>query len=224
MRFGTVYMENKSNEELIVLIYAGNQSEDAFAMLIKNLTPMMVKIGRKHLGKLHFYEDDDYIQEGSMLLWTLIQSHRYDGKRKFSNLFYTAFDHKCTNLYRDYVLKNMVQVSESEDYYSYGYRVGTFIEDEYARQYREKQREYNKRWYEKTRSAPTKPQPPKLTEEDRKERSRQRSREYYLKNRDKCREAKRRWYAEHREYALQYQRAYDQGVRIGTKGPAKRRK
>ena len=52
----------------------------------------------------------------------------------------------------------------------------------------------------------------------------QRSREYYLKNRDKCREAKRRWYAEHREYALQYQRAYDQGVRIGTKGPAKRRK
>lgn len=85
MRFGTVYMENKSNEELIVLIYADNQSEDAFARLIKNLTPMMVKIGRKHLDKLHFYDDDDYIQEGSMLLWTLIQSHRYDGKRKFSN-------------------------------------------------------------------------------------------------------------------------------------------
>jgi len=217
-------MENKTNEELIFLIYEDNHSEDAFAQLIKNLTPMMVKIGRKHLAKLHFYEDDDYIQEGSFLLWRLIQRRTYDEKHKFSNLFYTAFDRKCTNLYRDYVLKNMVQLSETEDYYGYGYHIGTFIEDEYARQYREKQRERNKKWYERTHPSSSKPQLPKLSEEERRERNRQCSRDYYLKNKDKCREAKRRWYAEHREYALLYQKAYDQGVRIGTKGPAKRRK
>lgn len=216
--------EVKSNEELISLIYAGDQSEHAFGRLIKNLTPMMFKIGRKHLDKLHFYEDDDYVQEGSILLWELIQSHRYDGERKFSNWFYTAFDHRCTNLYRNYVLKNMVQVSEREDLYNYGYHAGIFIEDEYAQEYREKQRERNKRWREEKFGATAKPQAPKLSEEERRERSRQRSREYYLKNRDKCREAKRRWYAEHREYALQYQKAYEQGVRIGTKGPAKGRK
>lgn len=54
-------MEHKSNEELIFLIYEENQSEDAFAQLIKNLTPMMIKIGREHLSKLHFYDIDDYV-------------------------------------------------------------------------------------------------------------------------------------------------------------------
>ena len=157
-------------------------------------------------------------------LLTVDNDRTYDEKHKVSNLFYTAFDRKCTNLYRDYVLKNMVQLSETEDYYGYGYHIGTFIEDEYARQYREKQRERNKKWYERTHPSSSKPQLPKLSEEERRERNRQRSRDYYLKNKDKCREAKRRWYAEHREYALLYQKAYDQGVRIGTKGPAKRRK
>jgi hypothetical protein len=210
-------MQHKSNEDLVFLIYEGNQSEDAFAQLIKNLTPMMIKIGREHLSKLHFYDIDDYVQEGSIVLWSLIQSHRFDGERKFSNLFYTAFDRKCTNLYRDYVLKNMVQISETEDYYAYGYRVCTFVEDEYAKQYREKQRERNKHWYEKSHPKPAQEERPKLTEEERKELTRQRSREYYHKNKEKCREAKRQWYAEHREYALLYQRAYDQGIRTRKK-------
>lgn len=210
-------MQDKSNEELVFLIYEGYQSEDAFAQLIKNLSPMMIKIGQEHLNKLHFYDIDDYVQEGSIVLWSLIQSRKYDGERKFSNLFYTAFDHKCTNLYRNYVLKNMVQLSEAEDCYSYGYRVGIFVEDEYARQYREKQKERNKRWYEKSHPKPPQEARPKLTEEERKELARQRSREYYLKNKEKCREAKRQWYAEHREYALLYQRAYDQGIRTRKK-------
>lgn len=210
-------MEHKSNEELVFLIYEENQSEDAFAQLIKNLTPMMVKIGREHLSKLHFYDIDDYIQEGSIVLWSLIQGRKYDGERKFSNLFYTAFDRKCTKLYRDYVLKNMVQISESEDYYSYGYRVGTFVEDAYAKEYREKQRERNKQLYKKSHPKSVQEARPKLTVEERKELARQRSREYYLKNKEKCREAKRQWYAEHREYALLYQRAYDQGIRIRKK-------
>mgnify|MGYP003314980812 CR=1 FL=1 len=215
-------MKDKTNEELIFLIYEGDQSENAFAQLIKNLTPMMIKIGREHLGKLPLYDNDDYIQEGAILLWSLIQKRQYDGKRKFSNLFYTAFEHKCTSLYRDYVLKNMVQISESEDYYTYGYRMGTFVEDEYAREYREKQKERNKRWREKKYPKSPSPTPPKLTEEERKERARQRSREYYLKNKEKCQEAKRRWYAENREYALQYQRAYDQGIRVDKNAPIKR--
>ena len=215
-------MENISNEELIALIYEDIESEILLERLIKNLTPMMVKIGRKHLSKLYHYDIDDYIQEGAIVLWKLIKSRKYDGKRKFINLFYSAFEHKCINLYRDYVLKNMVQLSCSEDYYNYGYRVVTLVEDEYVQQYREKQRERNKRWYEKTHGASVKA--PNLSEEERKERNRQRSREYYLKNKEKCQEAKRRWYHENREYALKYQRAYDQGVRTGINNFEKRRK
>lgn len=215
-------MENLSNEELVSLIYEDDSSEDLLGRLIKNLTPMMVKIGKKHLSKLYLYDVDDYIQEGTVVLWKLIQSRKHDGKRKFSNLFYSAFEHKCINLYRDYVLKNMVQLYTDEDYYNYGYRVVTLVEDEYAQQYREKQRERNKRWYEKTHG--TSPKAPKLSEEERKERNRQRAREYYLRNKEKCQEAKRRWYRENREYALEYQRAYGQSIRTGINDFEKRRK
>ena len=215
-------MENLSNEELVSLIYEDDSSEDLLGRLIKNLTPMMVKIGKKHLSKLYLYDVDDYIQEGTVVLWRLIQSRKYDGKRKFSNLFYSAFEHKCINLYRDYVLKNMVQLYTDEDYYNYGYRVVTLVEDEYVQQYREKQRERNKRWYEKTHG--TSPKAPKLSEEERKERNRQRAREYYLRNKEKCQEAKRRWYRENREYALEYQRAYGQSIRTGINDFEKRRK
>ena len=208
-------MYTKTNEELILWIYAENQIENAFEQLIKNLTPMMVKIGRWHLGKLHFYDTEDYIQEGSVVLWKLIQSRKYDREGKFSNLFYTAFDRKCISLYRSYMMKNLVQLSESKDCYSYGYRICHFVEDEYAREYADKQRERNKKWREKTQGHPP-PKPPKLTEEERKERKRQRSLEYYIKNRDKCREAKRRWYAENREYALQYQKAYDLDKKVNN--------
>ena len=215
-------MENLSNEELVSLIYEDDSSEDLLGRLIKNLTPMMVKIGKKHLSKLYLYDVDDYIQEGTVVLWRLIQSRKYDGKRKFSNLFYSAFEHKCINLYRDYVLKNMVQLYTGEDYYNYGYRVVTLVEDEYVQQYREKQRERNKRWYEKTHG--TSPKAHKLSEEERKERNRQRAREYYLRNKEKCQEAKRRWYRENREYALEYQRAYGQSIRTGVNDFEKRRK
>ena len=215
-------MENLSNEELVSLIYEDDSSEDLLGRLIKNLTPMMVKIGKKHLSKLYLYDVDDYIQEGTVVLWRLIQSRKYDGKRKFSNLFYSAFEHKCINLYRDYVLKNMVQLYTGEDYYNYGYRVVTLVEDEYVQQYREKQRERNKRWYEKTHG--TSPKAPKLSEEERKERNRQRAREYYLRNKEKCQEAKRRWYRENREYALEYQRAYGQSIHTGINDFEKRRK
>ena len=82
--------------------------------------------------------------------------------------------------------------------------------------------ERNKRWYEKTHG--TSPKAPKLSEEERKERNRQRAREYYLRNKEKCQEAKRRWYRENREYALEYQRAYGQSVRTGVNDFEKRRK
>lgn len=201
---------------------SGENDNAALEQLIKNLTPMMVSIGRKHLSKVPLYETEDYIQEGCIALWSLIQKGSYNGGCKISSLFYTVFERRCTNLFRDYVLKNYIKVHESEDLYHYGYDICTLVIDEYAIQYREKHKEQCRRYYEKHHS----PQPlqkisQKLTEEERKERNRQRSREYYLAHKEKCREAKRKWYQEHREYALKYQKAYEQGIRIGTKGPCK---
>ena len=64
---------------------------------------------------------------------------------------------------------------------------------------------------------------PVMTPEERKEKARQRSREYQAAHRDQCNAAKKKWYKEHHEYALLYQKLYDQGVRIGKKGPCPKR-
>ena len=66
LKFLEVDMENKTNEELVTLIYANENVEIAFMQLVKNLRPIMIKIGCKHLSKLPFYEIGDYVQEGSL--------------------------------------------------------------------------------------------------------------------------------------------------------------
>ncbi|MCH5314562.1 MAG: hypothetical protein J1E81_01515 [Eubacterium sp.] len=142
-------MNTISNEDLLKRIYSQEQAEKAFQQLIINLRPMMIKIGKEHLSKIAIYDLDDYIQESSIVLWQLIQSKKFNWESKFSTLFYTAFDRKCTNLYRDYVLKNMIVLSESEDFCYYGYHATLLVEDEIARKYRERHREECRRWYEK---------------------------------------------------------------------------
>lgn len=195
-----------SNEELVSQIYSQEQVERAFQQLIHNLRPMMITIGRKHLSKIPIYDLDDYVQEGSIVLWRLLESKKFNWNSNFGTFFYTAFDRKCINLYRDYVLKNMIVISEAEDFYGYGYHLTKLVEDEYASRYRERHRKECHRWYEKHRKKPD--SRPKLTEEEKKELQRQRAREYYIAHKEQCREAKRRWYKENHEYALQYQRDY----------------
>ena len=216
-------METKTNEELVGMIYADKDVALAFMQLIKNLRPVMIKIGHKHLSKLYIYETDDCVQEGSLVLWSLLKKRVYDGRAKFFSLFYTAFTYKCTNLYRDYVLKNLIPLSETGDFYCYGYSVSKIAVDQYASEYRIKQRERNKALYKKKQASSTSSSTA-LTLEEKQERSRQRSREYYQKNKEKCRAAKHKWYMEHREYALHYQKAYEHGVRIGRKGPCGKRR
>lgn len=217
-------METKTNEELVGMIYADKDVEIAFMQLVDNLRPIMIKIGRKHLSKLYIYETDDYIQEGSLVLWSLLKKRVYDGRAKVVSLFYTAFTYKCTNLYRDYVLKNIIPISPTEDFYCYGYSVSKIAVVQYTSEYRIKQSNRNKALYKKKKQNSSKTSSAPLTLEEKRERSRQRSREYYQKNKEKCRAAKHKWYMEHREYALHYQKAYEHGVRIGKKGPCGKRR
>lgn len=147
-------MEKLTNEELYNLCMNGDHLDDALAQLIKNLTPMMIRIGSKHLASIHLYETEDYIQEGSITLWDLIEKSRYNGKCKISTLFYSAFERRCTNLYRNYVLKNLIQVGPvAQDLYSYGYNLCTLVEADYAIAYRIKHREQCKKSYEKQKMA-----------------------------------------------------------------------
>ena len=221
---GTMY--TKTNDELVEMIYAGNDKYDeALQQLIHNLIPMMLKLGRMYLGKIPIYDNDDYIQEGSILIWKKVKDRKWHpGSGKFCNFFYSAFRFHVLHMYRDYVMRNMIKINEDEDYYCYGYRICTLVVDEFAIEYREKQKERNKAWAIKTgRQKPksNEPKKPKMTPEEKAEKERQRRREYFAKHREEINAKKHQWYIENRAYALQYQKAYDAGVRIGKHGMPK---
>ena len=212
-------MNTKTNEELYAICTEAEDLNEALGQLILNLTPMMVSIGRKHLERLKAYEPDDYIQEGSITLWTLIEKKAYNGKGKVSTLFYTAFERRCANLYRDYVLKNLVQIAEADDLYCNGYNTCIMVEDDYAKAYREKHKEQCRKWAEKNGRV-AKEKKPVMTAEEKKAKQRERSKAYYEAHKEHYKELKKKWYEENKEHALNYQKAYDNGFRIGQKGPA----
>lgn len=151
---------------------------------------MMVSIGRKHLERLKAYEPDDYIQEGSITLWTLIEKKAYNGKGKVSTLFYTAFERRCANLYRDYVLKNLVQIAEADDLYCNGYNTCIMVEDEYAKAYREKHKQQCRAWAEKNGRG-AKEKKPVMTAEEKKAKQRERSKAYYEAHKEHYKELKK---------------------------------
>ncbi len=219
-------MQIKTNEELAEVIYDGNDTDsEALQQLIHNLVPVMVRLGRMHLGKIPIYDDEDYIQEGSILLWTKIRDKKWKpGSGRLYSFFYTAFKFRLLHMYRDYVLKNMIKINESEDYYYYGYRICTLVVDDYATEYRKKQKERDKAWAIKSgRQKPKtdEPKKPQMTPEEKAEKEKQRKKEYLEKHREENIARKRKWYLENRAYALQYQKAYDAGVRIGKRGRPK---
>ena len=211
-------MNSLTNEQLVDLLYADSQNDVALGQLINNLRPMMILLGKKHLSKIPIFDIEDYIQEGTILLWSLITKRRYNGHGKFSTLFYQAFNRKCINLYRDYVMKNLLELPQEEDLKFYGYHISYLVEAEFAVEYRKKRKE----WYRKYESSHPRKKPssqktdekPKLTAEEKEQRAREKRKEYYLANKERLLAAKHRWYRENHEYALQYQHLYSLGVRL----------
>lgn len=68
----------------------------------------------------------------------------------FTRYFTSAIRFRFRNLYRDYVLKNFVQIGEYHDFYGNTYQI--LVESDYARAYREKHREHCRRSYAKKRA------------------------------------------------------------------------
>ncbi len=215
-------MTGFTNEELACMYQRGEQAEESFAQLINSLTPMMVKIGKYHLSACGIYDPNDYIQEGSLVLWSILSKETIRDKGgKLSSIFYTAFRNRCIRLYWNYARKNLFPVSEKPDHYHYGYQICTLVKDSHLEEHRAKIREQNERWYEKKYGRKHEKRQPVCIEERRRreEASRAKQKAYYLEHREENAEKKRRWYQENREYALLYQKAYAQGIRIGVKGP-----
>ena len=177
-----------TNEELVSII-TDTDDEEAWKQLLRNLAPITLHEASMYKGKMDTYGTEDFLQEGNIVAWEIISRHNFKGG-KFSTYFTAAVRNHLIRIFRDYNLKNLVCIDESEDYY--GNIIRILVESDYAKEYRKKKAEQNKRWYEKKKAnQPPKEPKPKKAPETREERSKRimaYQKEYYAAHPDKLAE------------------------------------
>ncbi len=173
-----------TNEELIRMITGGN--ETAYEQLFKNIAPITLHEAAKYRGKMETYDTEDFLQEGMITCWEIISRGNFKGG-KFSTYFGGAIRKRLIRIWRDYTMKNMICIGESED--CRGNISRFMVEADYAREYREKQRIRNKTLYEKKKTAqPPREKKPPMTKEERSRRVCAYQKKYYAEHPDKLAE------------------------------------
>lgn len=101
-----------TNEELVSIIAAGDEA--AYEQLFRNLAPITLHEAEMYRGKMDTYSTEDFLQEGNIVAWEIISRGNFkDGK--FSTYFGGAIRKRLIRIWRDYNLKNLVCIGESED-------------------------------------------------------------------------------------------------------------
>ena len=175
-----------SNEELVSIIQSGDEA--AYDQLFRNLAPITLHEAEMYRGKMDTYGTEDFLQEGNIVAWEIISRGNFKGG-KFSTYFAGAIRNRLIRIWRDYNLKNLVCIGEGED--CRGNITRILVESDYAKEYREKQRQRSKAWYEKKKAS----QPPMekklpMTKEERSKKVMAYQKEYYAAHPDKL-EARR---------------------------------
>ena len=203
-----------SNEELVKTIQETG-SEDAYAELFHNIRPIIIHEAEMYKGKIPHYGLEDYIQEGNLLAWKIIFSGNFKGG-SFAVYFGKAIRNYLCHIFRDYSMKNLICIGQKED--DHGNVTSILVEAEFAQKYREKQRERNKRYYERkkaeeaeARRAAGIPEPvkkPPMTKEEKITWQMAWQKEYYKANPDKLEErrAKMRVYEKERRACLKMEK------------------
>ena len=173
-----------NNEQLIDIIRAGN--EDAYRQLFRNHRPVILHETAKYIGKMDTSGLEDLIQECQIVAWEVISRGNFKGGR-FSTYYGAAVRNHLSRIFRDYNLKNLVCIGEAED--CKGNITRILVESDYAREYREKQRQRSKAFYEKKKAEqPPKEKKPPMTKEEKIARQVAWQREHYATHPDKLAE------------------------------------
>ena len=137
-------------------------------------------------NKMDTYGVDDLLQECQIVAWEIISRRSFMGGT-FSSYYGAAIRNHLIRIWRDYNLKNLVCIGESED--CRGNITRILVESDWAKEYREKQRQHSKAWYDKKKAAePPKEKKPPMTREERSKRIMAYQREYYKAHPDKLAE------------------------------------
>jgi len=175
---------NLTNEELVERISAG--AEDFYDQLFRNLRPVMLHEIDMYRNRMDTYGVEDLIQECRIVAWEIISRGNFKSG-VFSTYYGAAVRNHLIRIYRDYNLKNLVCIGESED--CRGNITRILVESDYAREYREKQRQRSKAFYEKKKAEqPAKEKKPPMTKEEKIARQVAWQREYYATHPDKLAE------------------------------------
>lgn len=173
-----------TNEELVERISAGE--EDFYDQLFRNLRPVMLHEIEMYRNKMDTYGVEDLIQECRIVAWEIISRGNFKSG-VFSTYYGAAVRNHLIRIYRDYNLKNLVCIGESED--CRGNITRILVESDYAREYREKQRKRSKAWYEKKKAEqPPKEKKPPMTKEEKIARQVAWQKQYYATHPDKLAE------------------------------------
>ena len=173
-----------SNEELVEMITNGEEA--AYEQLFRNIAPITLHEAEMYRGRMDTYSTEDFLQEGNIVAWEIISRGNFKGGR-FSTYFAAAVRKHLIRIWRDYNLKNLVCIGESEDYHGTITRI--LVESDYAKEYRRKKAEQQKRWYEKKKaSQPPKEKKPPMTKEERTRKVMAYQKEYYAAHPDKLAE------------------------------------
>ena len=173
-----------TNEELVAIISAGD--ETAYGQLFRNLAPITLHEAEMYRGKMDTYSTEDFLQEGNIVAWEIISRGNFKGG-KFGTYFGAAIRNRLIRIWRDYNLKNLLCIGESED--CRGNITRIMVESDYAKEYRIKKAEQQKRWYEKKKAAqPPKEKKPPMTKEERSKRVMAYQKKYYAEHPDKLAE------------------------------------
>lgn len=176
---------NCTNEELVSII-TETGDEGAYEQLFRNLAPITLHEAEMYRGKMDTYGTEDFLQEGNIVAWQIISRGNFKGG-KFSIYFGVAIRNHLIRIFRDYNLKNLVCIGESEDCRGNVTRI--LVESDYVKEYRRKKAEQQKRWYEKKKVAqPPKEKKPPMTKEERTRRVCAYQKEYYATHPDKLAE------------------------------------
>ena len=175
---------NLTNEELVSIIQSGDEA--AYDQLFRNLRPVMLHEAAMYMNKMDTYGLEDLIQECQIVAWEVISRGNFKGGR-FSTYYGAAVRNHLIRIFRDYNLKNLVCIGEAED--CKGNITRIMVESDYAREYREKQRQRSKAFYEKKKAAqPPKEKKPPMTKEEKIARQVAWQREYYTAHPNKLAE------------------------------------
>ena len=224
---------NYTDEALITMLMENPSDSTVLETLTNRFRPTILGEALKYRAQLP-YDTDDYLQEGRITLWQIAVRKNYK-TGNFRNYFISAIRFHYYNLFRAYVLKNMIRIGGYEDIRGNTYEI--LVESDYVKTYREKQREASRKKQERKKELeraererlgipePTKRS--KLSEEELIARRRARSLAYYHAHADEMNQRakdKRKAKAEERAAEKALEKAVRETERLAKKAAEKARK